>query len=621
MLIIAGAGAGKTKTLTGRIIKLILDGAAPESILAITFTNKAAEEMRRRINTALENPEVNRPVFSPAAPFISTFHALSAFILRGNAAKLSLPKNFVIFDRSDSRQAIKEALESSGLDPKSFEPGRLLSAISRLKSDGVNRAAFAPADGSFFEKTLAAIWRRYEEILRRENALDFDDLLLKTAELLRTDREARERCRRSWRHILVDEYQDTNAVQYEFLRLLAGEEKNICVVGDLDQTIYSWRGATIRNLLNFEKDYPGTKMVILEQNYRSTKNILAAAEEIISKNRLRVPKTLFTENGAGERIGLYAANDEADEASFVAGKAAALIRDGLKPEEIAVLYRANFQSRALEEAFLGEQIPYQVIGTRFFERREVKDVLAYLRLGWGGRAPADLKRVAAAPPKGIGKVTLLKIISGKTAALAGAGKRRVDELESFIKAAGREARKNGPAAAVKFIAEKSGMREWLEGFGEEGIERLENIKELAAFAGRYDHLPPEEGVQKFLTEAALASDQDELRGGKMGVKMMTVHTSKGLEFDCVFITGLEDGLFPHARAGEGGEEEAEEERRLFYVALTRARRKVFLSFAENRAIFGARQTTAPSEFLSDIPETLLEAETGAVGLKTNYLQI
>lgn len=616
VLILAGAGAGKTKTITERIRRLVGKGVAPSKILAITFTNKASREMHERVEKGLrEDPILNKPISFSERPFVSTFHALGVHILREQSTHIGVKKHFTVFDRDDSKGAIKEALLKLDLDPKLHEPGRIMSVISREKGKGVSVEEYLERDEyagfSKFSKIIEQVWPEYEKILSRDNALDFDDLLLKTMNLLKKNSEIRRYYQDVWHYVHIDEYQDTNRVQYEISKMLVGEKKNICVVGDIDQNIYSWRGAEIKNIINFEKDYPDAEVITLEENYRSTKNILEAANTVIEKNTIRRKKNLFTENASGEKIGLYQGLDEISEAEFIASKAEELIKNGSSPEEIAVLYRANFQSRVLEEAFLSRGLPYQLLGTRFFERKEVKDIVAYLRSAFNPESLSDLKRIINVPTRGIGKTTVLKIFSGDEASLPLATKTKLVSFREILKNIAETAREKKPSETISFIIKASGLEEEWKSLGDEGAMRLENAYELANFASRYDHIEPEEGILLFLSDAALQSDQDEMRGENKAVRLMTVHASKGLEFDTVFIAGLEEGLFPHQRMNEASvsPEEAEEERRLFYVALTRARKKVFLSYAETRTLFGRRQVNIPSQFISDVPETLLDEES------------
>ncbi len=613
LLILAGAGAGKTKTIAERIRHLIRNGVAPSSILAITFTNKAAKEMRERVSKMLsEDKGLNRPVSMNERPFVSTFHSLGVHIIKEQATKLGMGRHFSIFDRDDSKKAVKEALEICGLDPKTHDPNKVLSIISKEKGRGLTEIDYAarPERGQFSD-IVEIVWREYEKILKRDNALDFDDLLLKTARLLREDEEARNYYRKVWNYIHIDEYQDTNGVQYEISKLLVGEKHNICVVGDVDQNIYSWRGADIKNILAFEKDYPEARAILLEENYRSTKTILEAANTVIEKNKIRRKKTLFTSNLAGEKIGIFQGLDESSEAEFIASKVEELIKSGSKHEEIAVLYRANFQSRVLEEAFLGHRIPYQLLGTRFFERREIKDILSYLKAALNPECLADIKRIINVPARGIGKSSVAKLFSGLNSDLPPATKKKISDFYKLLEEIKKAAEERSPSETISFIINESGLeREWKENKGED-LERLENAYELRSFAEKFDSLKPLEGIEELLSDSALQSDQDEMVEEKNAVRLMTVHASKGLEFDVVFIAGLEDGLFPHQKVTRENitPEESEEERRLFYVALTRARKKIFLSYAQVRMMFGSRQVNIPSEFIFDIPEELTEEET------------
>ena len=406
VLIVAGAGAGKTKTITYRILHLIHKGISPENILAITFTNKAAREMRDRVINLLHRQ-------TPKMPFVSTFHSLGVQIIKENAELLKLPRHFSIFDRADSKKALKNALTFAGFDPKEHLE-KVKNIISKEKSRGVSLSDYQKLeDGGFIHDLIKKVWSKYEEILKTEKALDFDDLLLTTLKLLENYPDILETYQKRFIYIHVDEYQDTNKVQNNIVELLARKRKNLCVVGDTDQNIYSWRGAEIKNMLHFEKTYPETKTFFLEQNYRSTKNILAVANEVIEKNNFRIPHKLFTENVNGEKIAIFEARNETDEAHFIAMKSKDFIKNGVTPEEIAVLYRANFQSRVLEEAFLAYAVPYQMLGTKFFERKEIKDVISFIKISLNPESLTDFVRIINIPPRGIGKVTLQKIISGR----------------------------------------------------------------------------------------------------------------------------------------------------------------------------------------------------------------
>jgi DNA helicase-2/ATP-dependent DNA helicase PcrA len=625
LLIIAGAGSGKTKVITHRILNLIKKGVAPHSILAITFTNKAAKEMRERINALLaEDKGLNIPISMNERPFVSTFHALGVHIIRENAGLLGLTRHFTIYDRSDSRRAIKEAMLQSSVDPKAFEPGVILNMISRAKGDGLGRLEYLDrADGKgakrSMEEMAANVWEKYEVILVKDKALDFDDLLLKTAQLLEKYKDVREHYNAVWKYIHIDEYQDTNRVQYKIAKLLAGNNApNICVVGDADQNIYSWRGATIENILNFEKDYPEAQVIALEMNYRSTKTIITAANNIIEKNIVRKKKTLRTDNAIGEKISLLASYSEDNEAQTIADESRRLIADGASPREIAVLYRANFQSRALEESFIKKNIPYQLVGVRFFERKEIKDVLSYIRAalnwknegGWG-----DIARIINIPPRGIGKVTVAKLFSNKEELIPPATRAKIAQFRKLLGDIHVVLAEKKPSEAVKFVIQETGIENMLRprsdgGQGDsEDEERLLNVRELVSVAAHYDHLAQNSaGIEALLENAALASDQDDLEKDDNAVKLMTVHASKGLEFEYVFVAGLEQDLFPfkHMDEDDMSQAEEEEERRLFYVAITRAKKKLYLSYTIIRTIYGAQRISAPSEFIADIEEGLIE---------------
>ena len=682
LLVVAGAGAGKTKTITHRIINLIKNGVEPDKILAVTFTNKAAKEMRDRILTAMDAENVveknigrhdgaghskslpkDLRVFRDNilhVPFVSTFHSLGVYIIKENARALGLTRHFTILDEGDSTSLIKEALREIGLDPKQYDPKKIKNIISRQKGEFKHNLDYSEENNNSFSKIVTQVWKLYEGKKNKENSLDFDDLLLKATKLLKDNKEIRKIYQDRWEYIHIDEYQDTNEVQYLMSKLLSENNKNICAVGDADQNIYSWRGANLKNILNFEKDYPNAKIIMLEENYRSTKNILEAANEVIKKNVYRPDKNLFTKNKTGEKISLYEALDENEEAEFVAAKVLEItdssatsgkispdsprkssaedflcpsstllprVRSGTSFPSVAVLYRANFQSRVLEEAMLNYNIPYQVLGIKFFERKEIKDTLAYLRAALNPESLSDIKRIINFPTRGIGKTTIAKLFSGEKEGLPIKMKIKIDNFYNTLEEIREKIKTEKTSDVIKFAVKKSGIENELKNGGDEDIERLENIKELATLALKYDELKNGEGVEKLLEDASLAADQDSLmitessknteKASSNSIKLMTVHAAKGLEFDYVFITGLEDGLFPHQKDGEA-KEDAEEERRLFYVALTRAKEKLFLSFADYRTIFGSRQINAPSEFIRDIPGDIIEKE-GEERIKTIYI--
>ena len=603
LLIVAGAGSGKTKVLTHRIAHLIYQGVLPDKILAVTFTNKAAGEMRERVSRLLNAKPC--ALNADNTPWIGTFHSLGAWILRREAKIAGLAKNFVIFDEEDGLAIMKESIKELELDPKQFQPSRIKKTISRKKGGLETADDFASEAKDLFSKTLAQIWQTYDQKLKTNEGLDFDDLLVKTYFLFSDSPQTLAKYQERWQYVNIDEYQDTDQVQYRLANMLAQKHKNICVVGDIDQSIYSFRGADFRNILNFENDWPEAKIITLEENYRSHAPILNAANAVISKNFLRKPKTLFTQKTGGDKIGIFAAESENDEAEFIAQKTEEFIKNRVSPDEIAVLMRTNAQSRVLEEKFLERKIPYFVVGVKFYLRKEIKDALAYMRAALNPKDSLSLKRIINTPPRGIGKVTMAKYLSGL--ALGAGEKERISAFEKTLSGIKKSLLELPTSKAVALTLKESGYMEFLNEGTEEDAMRLANLKEMVSLAKKFDELPPEEGALKLLEEASLMSEQDTMAGKKIGVPITTVHAAKGLEFDHVFVAGLEDGLFPHSSIG--GEDEKlrlEEERRLFYVALTRARKKVFLTLAFFRTIFGEKQANMPSRFLEDIPPELLE---------------
>ncbi len=621
LMVLAGAGSGKTRVITHRIVHLIHQGVAPHNILAVTFTNKAAKEMRGRV-TKLTNKHLpsDRAVVD-SQPLVTTFHSLGVRLLREFHDTLGLRRHFTIYDRSDSQKAVKQSIEKAGYNPKEFEPRKILSIISRAKGDAVSPLEFKDAASSHPEQVAAEVWVRYEAILKSEHALDFDDLLAKTLYLIRENKSVRETLQQRYQYIHVDEYQDTNRVQFTIVKLLAGDTHNICVVGDIDQNIYSWRGADIKNVLQFEKHFPRATTILLEENYRSTKIIIEASNEIIKKNQNRVNKNVFTSNEEGEKITLYAGMTGYDEAEYIAITAQSLIKDGAEPSSIAILYRTNFQSRSLEEAFLNFEVPYQLLGTKFFERKEVKDTLSYLRLALNPGSNADLTRVINTPARGIGKVTMLKVIEGNRTDLNKGSLAKVQLFDVIMEDIAKVAVEKPLSDTIKFIMKRSGIEDSLIKEGtEDALERLENLRELVTLASRFNETEPSEAVEQLLETAALQSDQDELKEKEEqnAVRLMTIHAAKGLEFAYVFISGLEEGLFPHERLDDGRTDQ-EEERRLFYVALTRAEKKIFLTYAHMRTIFGQQKVNLPSSFLNDISKKYVESaepEGGKTGFET-----
>lgn len=606
LLIVAGAGAGKTKTVTHRIVYLIHEGVLPENILAVTFTNKAAKEMVERVGHMLDG--------QTGRPMIATFHSLAVKILRDNAEKIGLNRHFVILDDTDTNGIIREVLKDLNIDPKQSPIRMFKSIISTQKNNFISLEEFGKNAQSYNAQVIARVWQKYEEKKVKEKGLDFDDLLLKTVILFQEHKDILDTYQERWRYIHVDEYQDTNTVQYLLTKLLAKKYGNICVVGDSDQNIYSWRGADITNILNFEEDYPGAKVILLEQNYRSTKNIIEVANHIIRKNKQRKDKNLFTENEEGELISLFEAYNDKYEAEFVADKVTEMLDKGVNPNDIAILYRANFQSRLFEEYMLKYSLPYQVLGIRFFDRKEIKDVLSYIRGSLNPDSLSDIRRIINEPKRGLGKTTLDKFFIGKEPELPLKTRLKIKSFYESLEKIKNFSESHKPSEAVAFVIKESGIENDLLKTGlEDDVERLENVKELITFATKYDELPNMEGIELLLEEAALASDQDTLsetvkKKPKNGVKLMTVHASKGLEFDHVFIVGLEDDLFPHGKRSMKRDYNEEEERRLFYVAVTRSKKKLFLSYATIRMVFGNIEVRNPSEFLDDIPELLVHRE-------------
>jgi DNA helicase-2/ATP-dependent DNA helicase PcrA len=617
LLILAGAGSGKTRVLTHRIAYLLATGAVRASeILAITFTNKAANEMRGRAEL-LVGARVR-------AMWVMTFHSACARMLRAHADKLGYTRQFTIYDQADCRRLIKRCIEEHGVDPKRFTPAAIHSQISDAKNRLRDADAYAQLVGSFFEQTVADVYRSYERELHRMNAMDFDDLLVRAVNVLELFEEVREGYASGFRHVLVDEYQDTNHAQYRWLELLAGERRNIAVVGDPDQSIYQFRGAEIRNILEFEEDFPDARVVKLEQNYRSTQTILDAANAVIANNRGRRSKRLWSDLGAGDQIHLRELEDEHSEARYVAGEIERLIDGGAARSEIAVFYRTNAQSRVLEDTLVRAEIPYQVIGgTKFYERAEIKDAIAYLTVLGNPQDVVAFTRIVNSPRRGIGATSLSRVLAfanttgssiwdaaADAATVPGLGGAAIRALESFMGtlAVLRERAQSGAPIAVLLgeVMTETGYMEALR--AERTIEaegRIENLEELLNVAAEYDSgESAEPSLGEFLQQVALVADADERRDDRGLVTLMTLHNAKGLEYPIVFMIGCEEGVFPHSRAIEEGG--IEEERRLCYVGITRARNDLFITYARSRTVFGARTFGIPSRFLGEIPETLID---------------
>ncbi len=594
LLVFAGAGSGKTRVLTHRIAYLIEGGISPKNILAVTFTNKAANEMKERVRSLLFERGLN---FSELN--IGTFHFICLKILRENADKIGYKNNFVIFDDDDQISLIKNIIKDLDLDKERFKPRLFQSHISTLKSGLIDFKQYEKEASGFFGETVSKVYTKYQEYLKKHNAVDFDDIIMLSVFLFRNNPEILEKYQDKFKYILIDEYQDTNSAQYNLVNLLAKKHKNICVVGDNDQAIYGWRSADYKNILNFEKDYPNAKVVVLEENYRSTKNILSAANGVIQKNSKRREKNLFTQNGSGEKINLILASSEKKESEFIAKK----IKEIAKKEkrsfsDFVVLYRANSQSRAIEEALMRFGIPYKIIGGfKFYQRKEVKDLIAYLRYIYNENDIVSFKRIVNTPTRGIGKKALENYLKN------GEVSKNLADFFKMINLLREDAKTMKLSVLMREIAERSSLRKFLDDKTKEGQSKWENILELFSVASMYDN--EVDAVQKFLENVALVSDQDEVDQENSLVNLMTIHAAKGLEFDIVFIVGMEDGIFPHSRSKES-HEELEEERRLCYVALTRAKKHLYLLHAESRNIFGKTETNPPSRFLYDIPQDLVE---------------
>jgi DNA helicase-2/ATP-dependent DNA helicase PcrA len=610
LLVIAGAGSGKTRVLTHRVAHLLAtQGVKPNEILAITFTNKAAGEMRERLGGMLG------PV--ARAIWILTFHSACGRILRREAQRLGDRSNFTIYDQADQVRLVKQCLEELERDPKRFTPRGIHSVISREKNNLVGPGEFRERVSSFYDQTVADAYELYQRKLFTSNAVDFDDMLYLTVDVLERFPEARERWRKAFRYILVDEYQDTNHAQYRLLQLLASEHGNVCAVGDPDQSIYAFRGADIRNILDFERDFPGTRTVALEQNYRSTNSILRAANAVIDNNRERKPKNLFSELGEGEPVEAIEVEDEHAEARFVAARVAALVEEGYSGSEIAVFYRMNAQSRVLEDVLVRQGIAYQVIGgPRFYERAEVKDAIAYLQVIDNPSDAVSLMRIANRPRRGIGDTSIARLVTfadaqaislwealrrADEAGVGAAPQKAVKQLHTLLASLMAQSQELSVADLVERVLEQSGYLEALE--AERTIEaqgRIENLQELISVSREYLENTEEPSLSSFLQGISLYSDQDALRGDGSLVTLMTLHNAKGLEFRAVFVIGMEEGLFPHARSIE--EQGIEEERRLAYVGMTRAQERLCLTHASSRMLFGNRAYNLPSRFLDELPE-------------------
>lgn len=626
VLILAGAGSGKTKTLTHRIAYLIAEkGISPMNILAVTFTNKAAQEMRERIERLLAKGSEGHFEHT-ALPQVGTFHNICARILRREITVLGYDQRFQILDDQDQQTLMKKVMKELELDSDQVRPRALLEAISRAKNAFLDEGQFLAQAGSFYEEIVAKAYARYQKELRESNALDFDDLIRFTVKIFQEHPEVLERYQKLFRYIMVDEYQDTNHPQYLLIHLLGKQHQNIFVIGDDYQSIYGWRQADIRNILNFEKDYPEAAVITLDRNYRSTQIILDAADGVISRNRDQRHKKLWTELSGGELVTRVPASDEEAEARFIGETVNRGHKAGKPFRHFAVLYRTNAQSRALEEMFLRLNVQYRIVGgLKFYQRKEIKDMIAYVRLLENPRDFLAIERIINEPKRGVGKVTLEKWYAfarskelnfldaayqlDDTLGIQ-AGKRQAikDFADLFFKwQAFRDASGETLASLLRKVADESGYLENLDDGTPEGETRRENVRELFSVAEKFKDASIDQALHSFLEEVALASDTDELNAEADAVQVMTVHSAKGLEFPTVFIIGLEEGIFPHSRSALSPQE-MEEERRLMYVALTRAKEKIYLLYTEARTLYGTTQVNPPSRFMDEIPSHLVREE-------------
>jgi len=625
LLILAGAGSGKTKTLTHRIAHLIAnENIWPNQILAVTFTNKAAKEMRERLGRLLDQDSGRRDFM----PWMGTFHGICVRLLRMDGEAIGISRNFVIYDEDDRQSLIKQSMKQLGIIDREIKPSQVSGVISNAKNQMIDPEEFEASANYPYQKNVAKIYRKYEQMRKNAGALDFDDLLLDGVRLLKDAPSIREKWRTNFKHILIDEYQDTNSAQYQIVKLLINDDKNICVVGDDWQSIYSWRGADFTNILNFERDFPGAVVVKLEQNYRSTGNILDAATNVIEKNTQRTEKKLWTASGAGSPVQVHGVYDEAEEARMVGERIATHVQMKAREfSDFAVLYRTNAQSYTMERAFAQLRIPYQLVGgIRFYDRKEVKDIIAYLRLLYQPNDRMSFTRIANVPVRGVGAVSLEKFLNWQsehgfdiitalghiedTNVVAGKAKLGLSALARALKSLQLMVETSTPAQLIEEIIAKTGYRNYILDGSPQAEDREASLGALLSDAQTYADLPD------FLEEVALMSSADKSAEGQK-VTLMTLHAAKGLEFPVVFIIGMEEGIIPHARVFEAAPAELEEERRLAYVGMTRAREELHLSYAYSRLQYGQRAYNPMSRFITDMGDQIAMSDSnpGIMGQK------
>ena len=625
LLILAGAGSGKTKALTHRIAYLIAhEGVWPEQILAVTFTNKAAREMRERLSGLL-GQENSRSFM----PWMGTFHGVCVRLLRIDGEAVGVPRNFIIYDEDDRQGLIKQAMKQLSVGDKEIKPRAVSAAISNAKNELVNPDEFESTAQFPYQKTIAKVYRRYEEMRRTAGALDFDDLLIETVRLFREHVDIRTKWRTKFVHILIDEYQDTNAAQYALIKMLVNDQKNIAVVGDDWQSIYSWRGADFTNILNFERDFPGATVIKLEQNYRSTASILDAAHSVILKNTQRSDKKLWTAAGEGAPVRVHAVDDETAEAAFVAEAIASQVAIGArKYEDVAVLYRTNAQSAPLERAFMRFGVKYRIIGgVRFYDRKEVKDILAYLKLAVQPRDRMSFSRIVNVPTRGVGATSLEKFLTwqgntdfdiiaaltnvDQTSTLTSRAKAALSSLGGVLRSIQASMVNDAPAEVINKLIKRTGYDTFILDDTPQAEDRQENLGALISDASTFA------SIDDFLEEAALLSSADSSADDNE-VTLMTLHAAKGLEFPVVYMVGMEEGILPHARVYEAGPAELEEERRLCYVGMTRAREELHLTYAYSRMTFGQRSYQPASRFIADMGDQVIQVSNGSDRGATNH---